>query len=291
MVQDAVLSGGAPAVGSSLADRIRTAVVGGEVVLPPLPEIAVRLRDLLGDENTDARTVADLVRSDPAVSAALLRAANSAAFGGLRELRDISQAVARLGLRRVGSIVDVVVHRGRFESKDPSRHQLLRALWDHAIVTAIAARRIASAVGVDGVEEAFLAGLLHDTGRLMVLKGIDLLGRGPEEDVTDVVSRELMTLLHEELGEAVLVSWKMPALVTRAARHHHDPSAFAEDRGLDAVRLACAAARKLGAHTDPAPDLNLLDLDAAERLGLDDLRLATLIIDTEDSLAEVRTLF
>ena len=90
----------------SLADRIRAAVDSNEIQLPPRPELAIRLQELLQDEdNCDAKQVAELVQNSPAVAAALLACANSAAFGGLRPISDLHQAIARLGLKRVGSLV------------------------------------------------------------------------------------------------------------------------------------------------------------------------------------------
>lgn len=195
----------------SLADRIREAVLKGDLSLPPLPELARRILDLLHDESrADSRCVAELVRNDQAVAATLLRMANSAAFGGLREVTDLSQAVTRLGLRHVGSVVTALLHRGNFETRDPARQDLLRVLWDHAVATALTARYLTVRGGGDP-EEAYLAGLLHDTGKLLVLKGVDVLQRkGAGTSLTPPVLDDLLDLLHTELGHRTLTRWKLP---------------------------------------------------------------------------------
>lgn len=85
----------------SLTDRVEELITSGEFQLPPVPQLAVRLQTALEDETTDSRAVANLIRTEPAIAVSLLRTANSAAFGGLKPISDLPQAVARLGLKRV----------------------------------------------------------------------------------------------------------------------------------------------------------------------------------------------
>jgi HD-like signal output (HDOD) protein len=275
----------------SLADQIREAALKGDLSLPPLPELATRVLDLLHDENrADSRRVADLVRTDQAVTATLLRMANSAAFGGLREVTDLSQAVTRLGLRHVGSVVTALVHKGNFETSDPAWQGLVRILWDHALACALAAKYLTSRSGGDP-EEAYLAGLLHDTGKLVVLRGVDVVRRkGSEVPVTPVVMEELLDLLHAELGHRTLSRWKLPEPICRVALHHHDELQGSSDLLLVRVQAADAISRKIGAHPHPDPEMKIEENPAVERLGMDDLEMATVQVDVEDALAAIKQL-
>lgn len=276
---------------SALATRIRELVQSGEVALPPLPEIATRLIDLLRNEKAaDPHSVSALVRNDPAIAASILRLANSASFGGLRHIEELDMAVARLGLRQVSALVTAISHKGHFAHADPERRELLHRLWDHSIVCAMGAKHLAGLAG-DDRGEAFLAGLLHDVGKLMVLEALDRIEASGRTSATPVVVRELMELLHTELGHEVLVSWKIPEPVCRAALHHHDSNTAPEDLLVLRVQAANSIARKLGSSDEPDPDLDLFEDPAVDGLHLTDLELATLMVDVEDEILQVRSLF
>lgn len=274
-----------------LTERILQCVDQGEVDLPPLPELATRIVEML-DESSDAGAgeVAELLRNDPAVAATLLKIANSAAYGGLRQITALHQAVARLGLHQVASIVTALLHRGHYESRDPARRTVFRALWDHAVASAMAARMLAGVRGGDP-EESFMAGLLHDVGKLVVLEALDHLTRARGVTLTPDTADELVQVLHAELGHRTLTAWKLPEPVCRAALRHHDEDVPADDALLVRVQAADAIARKLGAHASPDPELDLMSLPAFERLDLGDVELAALLVDLEDQLAELKELF
>lgn len=276
----------------ALADRIKEAVHSGKVCLPPLPELATRLIALLRDEErASARGVADLLGNDPAMTAGILRMANSAIFGGLRTVSDLDQAVARLGMQRIGALVTTVIHKGHFHTTHTQWNKYVMSLWDHAITTALGARRFAAHTSCDATE-AYLAGLLHDAGKLMVLKGVDEITRGSAAPYpTPPVIEELMDLLHPHLGYETLMTWKLPGTICRVVLHHHDPEPGADDHLLGSVQAANAVSRKMGMHPWPDPDLNLLKVRAIERMGLDDLELAALMVDLEDEFQGIRQMF
>lgn len=275
----------------SLAAQIREAVGSGVLTLPPLPEAAARVLGLLRDEaGVDASRLAELIELDPTMAAAVLRAANSAAFGGLRALSEVGPAVARLGARQVGAVVTSASVKGHFTSGVPAKMALLHTLWDHAVATATTCRRLAASGGGDPAE-AFLAGLLHDTGKLLVLKGVDRLEESGTGTLTATVVQELMAMLHPDLGYRALVAWKIPEPICEVALQHHSPAPAGSQPLLLRVQAANAIARKLGAHERPAPDLDLMEVPAVDRLNLGELEVAALMVDVEDDLARIRGLF
>lgn len=272
----------------SLIDRIRQGVEGGEIMLAPLPELAQRLRDAVADERTDAKVIAHLVETDQALAASLLRIANSAMYGGLQTVSNLGQAVSRIGMRQVSSVATALLHKGHFATHDPARAELLRKLWEHAVATALAARCLATMVRSDR-EEAFLGGLLHDLGKLVALKGLDQLEASREVEVqTPEVVRGLMDSLHCELGHRVLRSWKVSDAICKVALHHHDADPPAGDTLVPRIQAANALAAKLGASLTPQPDLDLREVPAIERLNLKEIEMASLLVNLEDDLAEVR---
>lgn len=274
-----------------LTQEVRELARSGEVVLPPLPEVAHCVIELLSDfTKADYRTIADVLRSDPAITAALLRMANSAFFGGLQPISDPGQAMARLGVKRVVSLVTTLATKGQFETADAFKTDLLRGLWTHAVGSALAARRLAGLTGGDA-EESYLAGLLHDIGELLALKAMDHLSQSrPEVELSPFIMREVLQACHAELGHRVLTDWHLPPSICQAVLVHHDDSGTIRDGLAVRVQAADTITRKIGAHPEPDPNLVLEDLPAIERLGLTDIELAALMVDLEDEIANLQRL-
>jgi len=274
-----------------LTDRIKHEIESGRVSLPPLPRLVTHLRNVLKDESrASSSRVAEAVRNEPAVTATLLKMANSVVFGGLQQISDLSQAIARLGFHHVTSVVTTVAHSSHFKSDDVLKQELHQTLWSHAVSTALAAKRLAGLDGGDP-EESYIAGLLHDSGKLLVLKAIDYLEcKGRTLDVTDIVMDELMDVLHTELGHHTLVAWRLPEPICEVALRHHDENVGLEKPLVLRVQAADAISRKLGEHPKPDPEMDLLDLACIQRLNVSDIELASLMVDLEDEVAEIKTL-
>ncbi len=274
-----------------LTDQIRKAVEAGKLSLPPLPRIVNQLEELLADsERASSKEVANLIRNEPAIAASLLRMANSAAFGGLHPISNLTHAIARLGFKQVSSVVTALAHSSHFHSDDPAMKRWLETLWGHAVATALGARAVANLTAGDP-EEAFMAGLLHDTGKLLVLKAVDYIeNKRKLAVVTPTVLDELMDILHTELGHRTLVAWHLPQEICEVALRHHDKNLDLGDSLIIRVQVADAIARKIGEHPEPRPDLDLLEVPAVEQLSLDDIELASLTVDLEDEIAEVKQL-
>ncbi len=273
----------------SVAEYVEKGVEAGKLQLAPLPALAYRILEITGSEDADANRLADLIQNEPAVAASVLRIANSASFAGMPPLARIDSAIARLGLDQVGLVATAAIHKGRFDHKSPERAQLLQTLWTHAITVALGARRLAIAAALDA-HEAFLAGLLHDVGRLLVLQGVDAFERSYKVGTSRDAMIELMEVLHARIGHRVLTGWRMPPAVCDVALRHHE-AARPADLLLAAVQIADQVAHKMGASLRPNPALDVTQHDAVEVLRLDELELAQIMVDIEDELVRIRGLF
>lgn len=274
-----------------LTEQIRDIALSGDVSLPPLPSTTRRILELLQDEfGVDPKSIATTIRTDPALVAAVLKAANAAFFSGLPAVSDLNTAVSRLGMRRVGSLVLTLQQKAQYEALGKRRAGYLDALWVHALATALAARYLARQAGGDP-EEAYLAGLLHDIGQLLVLQSIDHLEASAEGlDISDSMRDEILETTHAELGGHVLASWGLPASICDAVRMHHaDPESTENELALR-IQAGDVIARKIGAHPNPAFDASLEELYVIERLGMTEIELAALLVDLEDELAQLRSL-
>ena len=274
----------------SLVTRVQELISSGEFRLPPVPELAVRLRTALEDDATDRRQIVELISGEPAVAATLLRTANCAALG-FWATSDLSQAISRLGLKQVQAIVTAVLVQGQFETDKGSNQKKLTTLWTHAIASATIAKHLAKRESYSP-DDAFLAGLLHGIGRLLVLRALDRLAQIDKELApAPAAVDELVETLQYELGYSTLWSWNFTEDICEAARALSPELDATPGTIIRIVRAADRIAQKLGMHPLPDPDLNLLEHDAIESFGITEDQIPELLVTMQHEIDEVKSAF
>lgn len=192
--------------------------------LPVFPAVALRALMIAPEEDASFEQMESLVSSDQVLAGAVVEAANSSLFSPVRRISTIAQALAYIGVEGARRVVLAQVFRPLYASP------ALQKLWRHAVETAVKAERLAGLSGKVNGQEAFLAGLVHDVGRLALhrLGGAEgeryarLRERG-----ADAVFVELMLcgFDHGAAGAEILRSWSFPAPLVEAVQHHHRPEA------------------------------------------------------------------
>lgn len=211
--------GGSPTGG--LTERFERRLGEGRVDLPLLPSAASQVLGLCQDPDADARSLAGLIQSDQALTAHVLRVANSAAYMPLVPIVSLQQAIGRLGLATLAEIAIAVAMKGRVFDV-PGYEGLAQELWLHSVVTAGVAREIARLRRAN-VEGAFLSGLIHDVGRPVVLQGVLDLAEEVDEEVDEAELFEAMDRLHPGVGAMLIAQWGLPEWMAAAALCHHEP--------------------------------------------------------------------
>jgi putative nucleotidyltransferase with HDIG domain len=208
--------------------------------LPPLPQVATRVIRLSANSETSTEDLQNIIGMDQALSAQLLRVANSAMFGRVREVTTLTQAIMTLGFSASRSVVLASCVKNLFNRGPVGAQE--RTLWEHALVVALTGSAFSKAMKCPATEEAFLAGLMHDIGKsVMALKfpeGYTALLRQVRDEDEDGLSLELDTFGfdHAMVGAALLASWNLAEGLRSAVRWHHDPSqAVPEHRQLVAL--------------------------------------------------------
>jgi putative nucleotidyltransferase with HDIG domain len=261
--------------------------------LPPLPQATLDALRALRDENLGSEGCAELIGHDPALAARALRLANSAFYGVPGRVVHLRDAVHLLGRRTLASLVAVALLVKQIDtSLCPAFSSTM--FWRHAIATAHAARELAQALQNDP-ELAFVAGLLHDVGRLALAAHFPVEvgaalqlarqaddGHGGTEDMQLGVD-------HVEVGRQVALHWCFPPAVAQAVALHHAPAAAADGRASlsDIVHVANAIAHALDLNGDPYECVPPLDAGAWERLGLQPRALLPVLRATERGVAEL----
>lgn len=257
----------AVALKATFTDPSLQALVSGAGTLPSIPSVYVELMKKLEDPEGCAQDVANAIAKDPAMTAKILQLSNSAFFGLRRRISDPRDAVLYLGLETLKALALSVKVFSQFTVKPLSRFSI-EDLGKHTILVGILARKIAIAEGLpkQEVEDSFMAGLLHDIGKLV------LITAAPEKyeqamrlaEVTGVQRRdaeqETFGTTHSEIGTYLLWLWGLPDRVIEAVAYHHTPGKCPAQRlgPLTAVHAANALAYESAAKAGtPTPTLDI----------------------------------
>ena len=255
--------------------RHETPALRLRIALPSLPETLLPLLQACRDGEADLRGLAELAARDVAISGKVLALANSAFVGARVPFASITQAVIHLGRDTLHSLVVSLAVQEVFSSRVGQAGGLCREeFWHHALLTALLARDLAEKRGQPASEACYLAGLLHDIGKILLAENFpESYPPSGEADGQRRLDREASGcgIDHAAAGALLARHWNLPATVAEAIASHHEPSlASTAARDLAGILfLANALAR-------PAADFPPRLLAHAATLGLDEelLRLA-----------------
>lgn len=273
----------------SLLDQALAFAETRQITLPVFSDVALKVQAASREERYDIGEVERAIESDPALVAEVLRAANSAFFGGLSEVSSIRAAVLRLGLKRVANLVFLASEKSRYAARHPDIAVLMHDLWHHASACALAAEWTARKVRfAQHGETVFIGALVHDIGKLFLLRVLDEMSREPEyvATVSGPLIREMLDNAHTDVGYRLLVSWHLPEVYQTIVRDHHVEAPDPANVPLQIVRLANHACNKVGIGLRPQPELVLGATREAATLGMSDIALAELEIILEDVMAQ-----
>jgi HD-like signal output (HDOD) protein/signal transduction histidine kinase len=234
--------------------------------LPSMPQVLVQLLDSCHDPDIKLQAIAHIVDKDAAISAKLLQLVNSAFIGTRKAFTNIEQAVVHLGVDTVRNLTISIAVQQVFRRVETNGLLSIDRFWYHSYLNALLAQKIATAIGYPDPSEAYLAGLLHDIGKLLMWmafpgKYAPLLLKGVRchNGRLAFLEDEKLHVNHCEAGSWLCEQWRLPALLGDAIRYHHHPVDEVE-QALPLTKIACLA--DLLSHTDTA-DQDCLD--AADR--------------------------
>lgn len=251
---------------ADLADEIRSEIDNNQIQLPTLPEVALKVRDAVESETADAETVAAMVANDAALSARLLQVANSPLYRARTEIDSIQQAVTRLGLKMVRSLVVSLAMKQIFQATSDTLDQQFRRVWDDSLQVAAISRVLAGNVAELENEQALLGGLIHNIGALPILTKIDA------QDHFDIDSATVSGLIDElapAIGARILKHWNFAeslANIPTACRDlSYDPGPFPTYADIVLVarlqHLAARGATEAGADWSDVPSFGKVGLE------------------------------
>ncbi len=277
------------------AARLATpqALVDNVLHLISLPEIYLRLQRTIEDPLHTREQVAGILAHDPALSARVLRIANSSYYGFSRQIESVDEAVGIVGeldLRNLALAVSLV---GSMSRLDRSGVDIDR-FWLHSLRTAVVARLVARAAGGCNPETLFLAGMLHDLGILVIYQQNPELSVAIDRQIEalhqlrDQAEREVLGFDHAEVGALLIETWGLSSELAELAGCHHQYQLAREyPRATQILSLANLLAADDGEQDDPG-DVRLRTLCAT--LGLDTGTLDSIVETGAAQCAEIRNI-
>lgn len=221
--------------------------------LPAMPQVVAEALDMTSDPDVDIEMLTRKLETDPGLTARILRVSNSPYFGMRQYVGTLKLALVILGMRETRNIVLGVSLVGMFRD-DPSASVLAKDFWSHSLLTAGICKKLCDRLGVQAEGEEFIAGLLHDIGKMILCRQLQkeyvslYQAAGGFGDALLAAEKAQLGFTHADAGAALASKWNLPTTLSDALRLHHPsaetPLAAAKDPKLVAlVRISNLAAR------------------------------------------------
>lgn len=259
----------------------------GRVELPSFPDVAVRVRKVLADEQVSNDQIARVVGSDAGLAARVFTLANSVALNrGGRTISELKTAVNRIGhnnVRTAAVSFAIAQLRRAAELRHISRE--LEGLWQEATMVAALAYAVASRAAKINADECMLAGLLHNVGKIYILARATRHGSMFKEPGT---LAQIMRDWHANVGKAIIENWGFPEHISEAVAEHENIDRTAGHPDVtDVLTVAVMMSGFAGHETDL--ELNMQGVKAFWRLELDNDKCVQILADCKDEIAALRS--
>ncbi len=194
--------------------------------LIPRPEIALAVMTLANDGDCQITTLSNKIKQDPSLMANMLRLANSAYFGHMKEINSIADIVVRLGLDTVKMLAITSASIGILKTPQEMYNLEPGALWQHSYATALLSSIIGRYARCQSLSTLYTAALLHDIGKIILNKPLQTESMNSGEEYTEGslidFEHKLLHTDHARVGMVLLQNWGLPEEIISPIGHHHD---------------------------------------------------------------------
>jgi HD-like signal output (HDOD) protein len=210
--------------------HLKSDILRSLVKLPPMPQIILKARETMADPNAGLRDLARIIENDQALVAKVLSLANSVYYGISGQVSSIQHASALLGLKTIGDLITISASAVLLNRELKGYHLAPQMIWRHSLSSALAARAITERCFPGNESDAFIVGLLHDAGKIILdpfvcsrsdpKTGV-LPVQGPMTEVHEI---ELLGVDHAEAMAMACRFWRFPEAQVKGIRFHHHPA-------------------------------------------------------------------
>lgn len=199
-----------------------------------LPTVFLKINEVINDPCSSAADLGKVIEKDQALTTRLLRLANSAFYGLPGKVDTVSRAVALIGFKQLQELVLAMSVRSLFTGFGQNSAINMRSFWAHSIACGIACKTLAILRGMRSPESFFVAGFLHDFGRLIMLEQFpqqcsEIYEAAREQGrLLYEVEQEVFGFTHADVGGELVNCWRMPGVLAEAIKYHHRPEGARE---------------------------------------------------------------
>lgn len=263
--------------------------------LPTLPEIATFVLNLLEDPSASSRDVTNVIVRDSSLSGQILKLVNSAYFGLPQKVADLNRAIALLGFGRIKNLVLSLSILRIFRTLSKKQRDDFGKFWQHSAVVAGLMKRLSLRMGRAEPEGAFVTGLLHDVGKIIILGYLpkeyaEILKIAQEEKCSFAKAEgRVLGTSHAEIGAWLAGTWNLSRESIETIATHHAPGAYEADVLPATLYFANYAARTKGVACAGSFEEHTFDEKAWEVLGLpqEDYFEMMAAVDSERAIANI----
>ncbi len=268
-----------------------------------LPEITLKIVELVENPKSTAQDLHKVISNDPALCSRILKVVNSSFYGLPGQIGSINRAIVMLGLNAVKNIAIAASLAKLFRGGDLTPSFSAKGLWLHSVSTAATAKLLADRLRLNVSDEAFLSGLIHDIGLMVemqfdrnkLIEAVEQLGADdagcPMADMLEV-EEKVFGANHQHFGAALCAKWKFPNNFALVTGYHHRPM----ELGPDQRTLPCLiyTAERLATEIKPGFRLDLQSIEIApevkDALRLSEEKLQALRAELPEHLKNAETM-
>jgi HD-like signal output (HDOD) protein len=198
--------------------------------LPPMPQVVFKAREIMADPNSDLKKLSSVIKTDMSITSKILKMANSAYYGLRGKVSSVDHATVLLGQKTLGEVVTMASISGLLDSALNGYNLEPGDLWLHSLAVSFGSKILAEMKKPELANDAFIAGLLHDAGKIILDKpllerkdAVDAFMEDEQQTFLDA-EIEILGFDHAEIAFDMCTIWNIPKTITVAIKHHHYPS-------------------------------------------------------------------
>jgi HD-like signal output (HDOD) protein len=276
---------------------LKSKILRSLVELPPMPNIILKAREIMEDPGSSLKELSAVIEHDQAIVARVLALANSAYYGLSGLVSSIQHASILLGQKTLGELISIAAS-SRLLSKKLEGYDLRPSdLWRHSLAVALGSKIISEKINPDWVEDAFIAGLLHDAGKIILDPYVEERNEVFETHLKKTpcdffqAEKQILGFDHAEVMSRASRFWRYPEAQSMAIRYHHYPTRSGNNPLAYIVHLADFAANKAGFNPTENASSAEMDPQILQYLGIENAQLKPIIAEIATSVDELSTEF
>lgn len=263
--------------------EILTDLHAGRLQLPTLPQLAIKINRAIVSDQISTKKLAKMISADPAMSARLIQVSNSALVRGDKNIDNVKTAVTRMGTGSVQNVVTAFLVKQLFSAKHIVLKKQLAKIWQHSTHVAAISHILASVCSDVSPEEAMMAGLMHDIGKLPIIAKATKI---PNLDKNMGIVEAVLAKLHTTLGATIMSTWEFPEYIVTAVAEHENIERDSKQLDHTDIVIVADILSHMGQPGNKIVNLN--EVPALKKLSLDSANCIQVLNDAHDEMLEIQ---